>query len=121
MKNLVDKNGRTIWFHGLPGKLTPANAKSRVTKTTKKKNIAKQHVKVDPDHVSGKNHTMEKENVKSEYIDTIKKEGTYNTTKELKKECNGINIQPTKEESKECQNYVTKKRCRKSRTSQQNI
>ena len=32
MQNLVDKNGRTIWFSGSPGKLKPENAKSRGSK-----------------------------------------------------------------------------------------
>ena len=67
MKNLVDKNGRTIWFHGVPGKLSPANAKSRVTKTTKKTKVIKLHVKVDPDQESKQNHTTGMVKMKSEY------------------------------------------------------
>ena len=51
MNNLVDKNGRTIWFHGLPGKLKPANAKSRTFKSPKKKKVVKQKVKIDPTEV----------------------------------------------------------------------
>ena len=41
MQNLVDKNGRTIWFLGSPGKLKPQNAKSRGSKMTKRAKVAK--------------------------------------------------------------------------------
>lgn len=37
MNNLVDHNGRTIWFKGPPGPMKPSNAKSRGTKKTKKR------------------------------------------------------------------------------------
>ena len=36
MKNLIDKNGRTIWFDGQPGKLKPSCGKSRVSKIGRK-------------------------------------------------------------------------------------
>ena len=29
MQNLVDRNGRTIWFAGPPGPMKPSNSKSR--------------------------------------------------------------------------------------------
>ena len=29
MQNLVDRNGRTIWFSGPPGPMKPSNSKSR--------------------------------------------------------------------------------------------
>ena len=37
MNNLVDHNGRTIWFKGPAGPLKPTNAKSRGMKTKKRK------------------------------------------------------------------------------------
>jgi len=42
MNNIVDKNGRTIWFDGPAGKLKPKNAKSRSTKLTQKTKKVKQ-------------------------------------------------------------------------------
>jgi hypothetical protein len=129
MKNLVNKNGRTIWFHGLPGKLTPANAKSRAIETAKNKKVIKQHVKIDPDQESENNHTPKNSKIKSEYIEgnvilnagTIKNEYASNTTKKIKKDFNVINCDSATGESNENQNHVIKKKYRKSRTSQQNI
>lgn len=37
MENLVDSNGRTVWFSGPPGKLAPKCAKSRGLKRKPKK------------------------------------------------------------------------------------
>lgn len=37
MSNLVDHNGRTIWFKGPPGPMKPASAKSRSKKRTSSK------------------------------------------------------------------------------------
>merc|ERR1711997_64296 len=42
MDNIVDKNGRTVWFHGPAGKLKPKNAKSRSSKLTQKTKNVKQ-------------------------------------------------------------------------------
>ena len=42
MNNIVDKNGRTIWFDGPAGKLKPKNAKSRSTKLAQKTKKVKQ-------------------------------------------------------------------------------
>ena len=36
MQNLVDRNGRTIWFAGPPGPMKPSNSKSRGKRTSKK-------------------------------------------------------------------------------------
>ena len=38
MQNLVDHNGRTIWFSGPPGPMKPTNSKSRGKRTSKKEN-----------------------------------------------------------------------------------
>merc|ERR1712073_129766 len=35
MQNLVDHNGRTIWFSGPPGPMKPTNSKSRGKRTSK--------------------------------------------------------------------------------------
>merc|ERR1712086_920146 len=37
MQNLVDHNGRTMWFSGPPGPMIPTNSKSRGKRTSKKK------------------------------------------------------------------------------------
>merc|ERR1712086_380668 len=37
MENLVDHNGRTMWFSGPPGPMIPTNSKSRGKRTSKKK------------------------------------------------------------------------------------
>ena len=94
MNNLVDKNGRTIWFHGLPGKLKPANAKSRTFKSPKKKKVVKQKVKIDPTEGLETNHNIVNNKLKSAYpkkkivlnIDAIKSEPVYDTEVNLKKE-----------------------------------
>ena len=36
MQNLVDRNGRTIWFAGPPGPMKPPNSKSRGKRSSKK-------------------------------------------------------------------------------------
>jgi len=38
MQNLVDRNGRTIWFSGPPGPMKPSNSKSRGKRPSKKEN-----------------------------------------------------------------------------------
>ena len=44
MSNLVDHNGRTIWFEGPAGPMKPSNSKSRTKKTTnKRKNKANEN------------------------------------------------------------------------------
>ena len=43
MQNLVDRNGRTIWFAGPPGPMKPPNSKSRGKRTSKKEEEANDH------------------------------------------------------------------------------
>ena len=42
MKNLVDANGRTIWFRGQAGALKPSNAKSRLKRSKDSKTVTKE-------------------------------------------------------------------------------
>ena len=53
MSNLVDHNGRTIWFEGPAGPMKPSNSKSRTKKTTnKRKNKANEEAE-DNQCISG--------------------------------------------------------------------
>ena len=73
MNNLVDHNGRTIWFKGPAGPLKPTNAKSRGMKTKKRKSKTDDK---DVHCVSGNLDEESEENSKSK---TKKKK----TTKEI--------------------------------------
>ena len=70
MKNLVDKNGRTIWFYGSPGKLKPANAKSRFSKMPNRKKLTKDTEKQNADDKS----------IKQELSDTLDTERNTTST-----------------------------------------
>ena len=48
MKNLVDANGRTIWFRGQAGSLKPLNAKSRLKRSKGSKIVTKEVDIEDP-------------------------------------------------------------------------
>ena len=48
MKNLVDANGRTIWFRGQAGSLKPLNAKSRLKRSKGSKIVSKEVDVEDP-------------------------------------------------------------------------
>jgi len=74
MKNLVDKNGRTIWFYGSPGKLKPANAKSRGTKMTNRKKLTKDTEKENADDKSIK------QEIKQELSETLDSERNTSNT-----------------------------------------
>ena len=70
MQNLVDKNGRTIWFHGMPGKLKPKNAKSRGSKLTNRAKVTKDsEIKNNIDNEQNSNSM--KQEIKIEIIETI--------------------------------------------------
>ena len=56
MKNLVDANGRTIWFRGQAGALKPSNAKSRLKRSKGSKIVTKE---VDIKHSVKKQLKME--------------------------------------------------------------
>ena len=43
MSNLVDHNGRTIWFNGPAGPMKPSNSKTRGKRSTKKKDSDKEY------------------------------------------------------------------------------
>ena len=67
MDNIVDKNGRTVWFHGPAGKLKPKNAKSRSFKLTQKtKNVKQEN--------SGNEDQCKSEDLKSNVIQDVRKE-----------------------------------------------
>ena len=74
MKNLVDKNGRTIWFYGSPGKLKPANAKSRGSKMPNRKKLTKDTEKENADDKSIK------QEIKQELSDTLDSEENTSST-----------------------------------------
>jgi len=60
MKNLVDRNSRTIWFSGDPGPMKPSNGKSRTAAKTKKRD------KKETDHDYLENKSSKASKVKKE-------------------------------------------------------
>ena len=98
MNNLVDHNGRTIWFQGPAGPMKPANAKTRGKRTTKKK------AETDHDYESpkkAKKETKIKQEIKSikEELNGIKKESkrivrTKKEPKSVKKEPKSVKREP---------------------------
>ena len=88
MNNLVDHNGRTIWFQGPAGPMKPSNAKTRGKRSTKKKH------ETDHDYESPKKTKkepkikQEPKNIKDE-PNGIKKE-----TKAIKKESKSVKKEP---------------------------
>ena len=74
MKNLVDKNGRTIWFYGPAGALKPLNAKSRGSKTNRKPKATK------PKSLQNGNNPEIKENQTTYIISSIKTEALHHDT-----------------------------------------
>merc|ERR1712083_1071428 len=48
MNNLVDHNGRTIWFQGPPGPMRPSNAKTRGKRPTTSKKKSADHDYQEP-------------------------------------------------------------------------
>ena len=82
MQNLVDKNGRTIWFLGSPGKLKPQNAKSRGSKMTKRAKVAKD-TESKNDVKLKLSENMVKQEIKSELTEISNHSSRKNQTKEV--------------------------------------
>jgi len=97
MKNLVDKNGRTMWFHGTPGKLKPQNAKSRGSKLTKRSKVAKDSEKKNVVEVKQNDNSLKQE-IKSEIDETM--DCTSNKTKPKNVLHNDIHFKQSKKQSK---------------------
>ena len=81
MKNLVDKNGRTIWFYGSPGKLKPAKEKSRGSTMVNRKKLTKVTEKENKDDKSIKKEIKQE---LSETLDTEKNTSSTNNNDSLK-------------------------------------
>jgi len=82
MQNLVDKNGRTIWFLGSPGKLKPQNAKSRGSKMTKRAKVAKD-TESKNDVKLKLSENMVKQEIKSELTEISNHSSRKNQRKEV--------------------------------------
>ena len=70
MQNLVDRNGRTIWFAGPPGPMKPSNSKSRGKRTSKKKE----------EETGGNDHDYTTKRTKKKTAQNGVKKGTGNTS-----------------------------------------
>ncbi|XP_063599145.1 endonuclease 8-like 1 [Penaeus indicus] len=79
MKNMVDHNGRTMWFSGKPGKMVPRDAASRSKKQGKKN-------KKDVDEEAAANRGSSRKRVKKEDEDEIKTEDMKQLKEELKED-----------------------------------
>ncbi|XP_069984635.1 endonuclease 8-like 1 [Penaeus vannamei] len=98
MNNMVDHNGRTMWFSGKPGKMVPKAAASRGKKQSKKN-------KKDVDEEDTANHGSSRKRVKKEAEDEIKKEDMKQLKQELKED---MKKQVKKEIKKEVKEKVKK-------------
>ena len=76
MQNLVDHNGRTIWFSGPPGPMKPSNSKSRGKRTSKSDTVKKEVPNEDHDYAPKKPKKTKKEETPKRPIKTEKADKT---------------------------------------------
>ena len=106
MNNIVDKNGRTIWFDGPAGKLKPKNAKSRSSKLTQKtKNVKQENIGIEDGCKSEDRKSNVILDVKKEKMDNqIETINNLNALPKIKNKMNcvsGVAPNPTIVESKD--------------------
>ncbi|XP_042864938.1 endonuclease 8-like 1 isoform X2 [Penaeus japonicus] len=87
MNNMVDHNGRTMWFSGKPGKMVPKDAASRGKKQSKKnkKDVAEEDV-TNLEHKNKRVKKEVKDEIKEEDMKQVKQELKEHVKKQVKKE-----------------------------------
>ena len=128
MTNLVDKNGRTIWFHGEAGKLKPKTAKSRGIRISKASKASEQNFKPDLDKNFGAQKLANSRKVKHEIVEDTntldidrKSECVLETLPNVKKESNFLQNGRSTNVIRDHKAPSVKKRSKKSKRSAINI
>ena len=128
MTNLVDKNGRTIWFHGEAGKLKPKTAKSRGIRISKTSKASEQNCKPDLDKNFGAQKLANSRKVKHEIVEDTntldidrKSECVLETLPNVKKESNFLQNGRSTNVIRDHKAPSVKKRSKKSKRSAINI
>ena len=102
MKNMVDHNGRTIWYHGEAGTMVPKDAKSKGRKvmSPKKKTVTRTKVKQLADHDYKTKKTRKRQTKTAEENDDIKPRKAAKKIKENNDIKPNKTVQKIKESSK---------------------